>query len=157
MFKKGKIIGVIVRDIVKYVDERGWLAEVFREDEIAEEYKPTMGYISMTQPGIARGPHQHEEQTDFFSFLGPSNFKVYLWDNRRDSPTFMMRQILFVGEDSPKSILIPPGIVHAYKNIGPKTGMVANYPNRLFAGKNKTERVDEIRHEGDVNTIFVLD
>lgn len=157
MFKKGKITGVIVRDIAKYVDERGWLAEVFREDEIAEEYRPTMGYISMTQPGVARGPHEHQEQTDYFSFLGPSNFKVYLWDNRQSSPTFMSKQTLFVGEDSPKSILIPPGIVHAYKNIGSKTGMVTNYPNRLFAGKGRIGKVDEIRHEDDVNTIFRLD
>jgi len=157
MFKEGRINGVIIRDIAKYVDERGWLAEVFREDEIAEEYRPAMGYISMTQPDVVRGPHEHEDQTDYFSFLGPSNFKIYLWDNRRSSPTFMTKQILFVGEDSPKSILIPPGIVHAYKNIGSKTGMVANFPNRLFAGKSKIEKVDEIRHEDDVNTIFVLD
>lgn len=157
MFKKGKVDGVVVAEIVKYVDERGWLAEVFREDEIAREYFPVMGYVSMTQPDVARGPHEHVNQSDSFGFIGPSNFKIYLWDNRQSSPTYMTRQVVYAGEDSPKSILIPPGVVHAYKNVGGKTGMVVNFPNRLFAGKGKKERVDEIRHEDDPNTIYKLD
>lgn len=157
MFKKGKIDGVIIREIVKYVDDRGWLAEVFREDEVARENLPVMGYISMTQPDVARGPHEHVDQTDSFGFIGPSNFKIYLWDNRKGSPTFMTRQVVFAGEDSPKSVVIPPGVVHAYKNVGGKQGMVVNFPNRLFAGKGKKEKVDEIRHEDDSNTIYRLD
>ena len=157
MFKKGKIDGVLVREIVKYVDDRGWLAEVFREDEVAHENLPVMGYISMTQPDVARGPHEHVEQTDSFGFIGPSNFKIYLWDNRKGSPTFMTKQVVFAGEDSPKSVMIPPGVVHAYRNIGGKKGMVVNFPNRLFAGTGKKEKVDEIRHEDDPNTVYRLD
>ena len=86
-FKTGKIHDVVVRPLNKYIDERGWLAELFREDEIEAAVMPVMAYISMTQPGIARGPHEHADQTDYFSFIGPSNFKVYLWDTRPDSPT----------------------------------------------------------------------
>lgn len=157
VFKNGKIEGVLVRELVKFIDERGWLTEVFREDEIVHEYMPAMGYISMTQPGIARGPHEHVDQADNFGFLGPSNFKVYLWDNRKDSATYMVRQVVFAGEDAPKSVLIPPGVVHAYANVGGKPGMVVNFPNRLFAGKGKKEKVDEIRHEDDPNTIYRLD
>ena len=157
MFKKGKIEGVIVRELVKYIDERGWLTEVFREDELDREHMPVMGYISTTQPGVARGPHEHVDQTDNFGFLGPSNFKVYLWDNRKQSPTFMVRQVVFAGEDGPKSVLIPPGVVHAYKNVSGKPGMVINFANRLFAGRGKKEKVDEIRHEDDPNTMFRLD
>lgn len=157
MFKNGRIDGVIIKDLTKHLDERGWLAELFREDEIPPEYVPVMGYISMTHPGVARGPHEHVYQADFFGFLGPSNFKLYLWDNRKSSSTYMTRQAVFVGEDGPKSVVIPPGVVHAYKNIGGKAGMVVNFPNRLFAGKGKKERVDEVRHEDDPDTFFKLD
>jgi dTDP-4-dehydrorhamnose 3,5-epimerase len=157
MFNQGTIEGVIVRNLVKYVDDRGWLTEVFREDELSQEYLPLMGYISMTHPGIVRGPHEHVDQADNFGFMGPSNFKVYLWDNRKKSPTYMVKQVLRVGEDAPTSILIPPGVVHAYKNIGDKPGMVLNFPNRLFAGSGKKEKVDEVRHEDDPNTIYNLD
>jgi dTDP-4-dehydrorhamnose 3,5-epimerase len=156
-FKKGKIDGVVVRELAKYLDERGWLAELFRQDEIDPACMPAMGYISMTQAGIARGPHEHVEQVDYFGFIGPSNFKIYLWDNRKSSPTYNVRQIVYAGEDSPKSVIIPPGVVHAYKNIGGKQGMVLNFPNRLFAGKGKNEKVDEIRHEENSDTIYRLD
>lgn len=157
MFKQGKIDGIVVKELSKFVDERGWLAEIFREDEIQEEFMPVMSYVSVTQPGVARGPHEHVEQADNFVFLGPSNFKLYLWDTRKGSPTFMTRQTIYAGEDSPKSVIVPPGIVHAYRNIGGKPGMIVNLPNRLFAGANKKEKVDEIRHENDPDTIFKLD
>jgi dTDP-4-dehydrorhamnose 3,5-epimerase len=157
MFKNGKIDGVVVRDVVKFVDERGWLAELFREDEIDSRYMPVMEYISMTVADVARGPHEHVDQADYFAFIGPSNFKIYLWDNRKDSPTYQVRQVFCAGEDAPRTVIIPPGVVHAYRNVGGKMGMVVNFPNRLFAGHGKKEPVDEIRHENDPHTIYLLD
>ncbi len=157
MFKTGKIEGVIVKNLIKFIDERGWLVETFRQDELEEQFFPVMGYISMTNAGVARGPHEHVDQADNFAFLGPSNFKVYLWDNRKSSPTYMVRQIVYAGEDAPKSVVIPAGVVHAYKNVGGKQGMVVNSPNRLFAGTGKKDPVDEVRHEDDPNSIFKLD
>ncbi|MFQ5800063.1 MAG: dTDP-4-dehydrorhamnose 3,5-epimerase, partial [Bacteroidota bacterium] len=84
-------------------------------------------------------------------------FKVYLWDNRKPSPTYRNKMVINAGEDEPKSILIPAGVVHAYKNAGSKEGMVVNCPNRLYAGKGRKEQVDEIRHESDPQSIFELD
>jgi dTDP-4-dehydrorhamnose 3,5-epimerase len=157
MFKNGEIQGVLVRPLVKYTDKRGWLIELFRQDELEPEYLPVMSYISMTEAGVARGPHEHVAQTDLFGFLGPSDFKVYLWDNRKDSPTYMHKQVIEAGEKNPAAVLVPPGVVHAYRNIGSILGMVTNYPNQLFAGKGRKEPVDEIRHENDPNTIYKLD
>jgi dTDP-4-dehydrorhamnose 3,5-epimerase len=157
MFTNGKIHDVAVKDLVKYVDDRGWLTELFRADEIPGQYMPVMEYVSMTLPGIARGPHEHVAQADYFAFIGPSNFKVYLWDNRKDSPTYMTRQIVYAGEDAPRTVIIPPGVVHAYRNVGVKTGMVINFPNALFGGKGKREPIDEIRHENDPKSIFHLE
>ena len=147
MFKSGHIHDVIVKSIRKYIDERGWLAECFRHDEIDPIYHPVMSYISMTLPGIARGPHEHREQTDYFCFLGPSNFKIMLWDNRENSPTKGIQQVIFAGAESPQYVIIPPGVVHAYKHIGVHEGFVINFPNTLYCGEGKKQEVDEIRHE----------
>ena len=157
MFKNGEIKGVVIRPLNKYTDPRGWLVELFRQDELESEFYPVMSYISMTNPGVARGPHEHVEQADLFGFIGPSSFKVYLWDNRKNAPTYMCRQVFVVGEGNPASVLIPPGVVHAYKNIGSVRGIVTNFPNRLFAGEGKKEKVDEIRYENDPDTQFILD
>jgi dTDP-4-dehydrorhamnose 3,5-epimerase len=157
MFADGEIHDVLVKDLAFHHDRRGWLAEIFRDDELEERYRPVMSYISMTYPGIARGPHEHRDQADYFGFLGPSTFKVYLWDGRKTSPTFRHKQVVFAGEETPKSIIIPAGVVHAYKNIGEKPGLVVNCPNRLFAGEGKKYPVDEIRYEEGSNTIYKLD
>ena len=37
MFQKGKIQDVVVYPLKKFVDERGWLAELFRHDELTEK------------------------------------------------------------------------------------------------------------------------
>jgi len=154
---KCDIDGVIVRKLKRYTDERGWLIELFRHDELDQEYYPVMSYISMTKPGITRGPHEHVDQADCFCFVGPSTFRLYLWDNRADSATHQRKATLDVGEDSPAMVIVPKGVVHAYKNIGTGAGVVFNAPNRLFMGDGKREAVEEIRHEDDPHSPFRID
>ena len=156
-YKKGRIHDATARPLNKFLDERGWLAELYRSDDLDPAVLPTMAYISMTQPGVARGPHEHKDQTDYFCFIGPSNFKVYLWDARPDSPSFGVKQVLFAGVDSPMMVIVPPGVVHAYRNVGSDNGIVFNGPNRLYAGPGKKEPVDEIRHEEEPGSPFELD
>jgi dTDP-4-dehydrorhamnose 3,5-epimerase len=156
-FHDGPIDGVLWRQLRKYHDSRGWLCELFRHDELPPEYHPAMAYISLTEPGVARGPHEHEDQADCFCFLGPSSFKVYLWDSRSESPTYGACQTEVVGVDRPMLLVIPAGVVHAYKNVGGEPGVVFNCPNRLYKGPGRKEAVDEIRHEDDANSDFRLD
>lgn len=156
-FKKGPIGGVVIRPLRKFVDERGWLAELFRHDELDADFYPAMAYISITEPGVTRGPHEHVDQADLFCFIGPSNFKIRLWDNRESSPTFRNFVTAFVGADNPSSVLVPLGVVHAYRNVGSVGGVVINCPNRLFMGEGRREPIDEIRHEDDPETIYRMD
>lgn len=157
IFRNGEIQGVIVKPIKFYTDRRGWLAELFRHDELSPESYPVMAYISETLPGVARGPHEHRHQSDYFAFLGPGDFKLYIWDTRQDSPTFGCHSQLIVGESNPVCVQIPPGVVHAYKNISNKPGIVFNAPNKLYAGWGKREPVDEIRYEDIPDSPFQLD
>ncbi len=156
-FRPGEIKDVVVRELRKFDDRRGWLAELFRHDELAAEFYPAMAYISSTLPGVARGPHEHAHQADLFCFLGPSNFKLRMWDNRPGSPTFRNVMTLVVGADDPTVVIVPKGVAHAYQNIGDVEGIVINCPNRLYMGEGRREPADEIRHESDPNTIFRMD
>lgn len=155
-FSEGEIKGVVVRELKKFFDKRGWLTELFRKDELDEEFLPAMAYISSTNPGVTRGPHEHWDQADFFCFIGPSDFKLRLWDNRKDSETFGSMMTMVVGETNPAAVLIPAGVVHGYKNVGETDGIVINCPNRLYAGAGRKEEVDEIRHENDGESTFIL-
>ena len=156
-FKIGDIEGVVIKDLRKFVDARGWLAELFRHDELDQQFYPVMAYTSATLPGVTRGPHEHVDQADFFCFIGPSNFMLRLWDNRPQSDSFNNVTTIVVGEDNPKSVLIPAGVVHAYRNVGNVPGIVINCPNQLYMGQGKREPIDEIRHEDDPETIYRMD
>lgn len=157
VFKVGEIKGVDIRDLRKFGDDRGWLAELFRNDELSKEFYPVMSYISSTEPGIRRGPHEHVDQADLFCFMGPSSFKLRMWDNRKDSETYNHLMTLVVGENNPKAVLVPAGVVHAYQNVGEVHGIVINCPNRLFMGEGKREKIDEIRHEDDPETRYRME
>ena len=148
VFKKGEIEGVIIEKLIKFSDERGFLLETFRKDDLPDNLQPVMSYVSYTRPGVVRGPHEHLKQTDIFCFIEPGNFKIKLWDNRKKSKTFGYCMEIIGGEDNPISVIVPPGVVHGYKNISPETdGMVLNYPDKLYRGWDRKEEVDEIRHE----------
>jgi dTDP-4-dehydrorhamnose 3,5-epimerase len=113
--------------------------------------------MSETLPGASRGPHEHANQTDCFAFFGPGDFTLHLWDNRPGSPTQGRRMKLSVGAANPTFVLVPPGVVHAYKNAGTTPAWTLNAPNRLYAGRGRKEPVDEIRHENLSDCPFVLD
>lgn len=153
-FKEGTIEGVIISPLEKCNDERGWLAEIFRTDEIDYATTPVMSYASMTHPGAVRGPHAHNYQNDFFCFLGPSDFKIILWDNRKESPTFGNKMTVIAGQSNPCTVVVPEGVVHGYQNVGKEEGLVINFPNRLYKGWGKKESVDEIRYEDDPDLPF---
>ena len=143
--------GLEVKELALYKDHRGWLAEIIRDDESG--FRPVMSYLSMTNHGVARGPHEHREQTDFFCFIG--KFRLYLWDNRDTSSTYREHKIIDTS-DVPTIAVVPPGIVHAYKNTGSGQGLVINMPDRLYGGWGKTGAVDEIRYEDDPDSPFMI-
>ena len=150
----GTILDVIIEPLVFHHDDRGWLAELFRQDELDEHKLPVMAYVSATNPGMTRGPHEHRYQTDLFVFCGPGDLELHLWDARHDSVTFGTKIVLTVGASNPCRVIVPPGVVHGYQNISDLPALVFNAPNRLFAGRNRSEEVDEIRHENDSDSPY---
>lgn len=149
------IEGVIIKKLNKYKDERGWLSEIYREDEA--DFKPVMAYISVTKPGVVRGPHEHVHQTDAFVFVGPGSFDLHLWDRRGKSTTKGEHVKLEAGEENPCLVIVPPGVVHGYKCVSDTDGYCVNLPNKLYKGRNKQAEIDEIRWEDDENSPYKIE
>lgn len=148
------INGVIIKKLNKYTDERGWLMEVYREDD--DDYQPMMSYLSLTKPGVVRGPHEHVSQADCFIFPGPGTFELHLWDRRKDSKTSEQYMKIKLGEDDPSMVIVPPGVVHGYKCISTCDALSINLPDKLYKGKNKQEEIDEIRWEEDEGSPYKI-
>jgi dTDP-4-dehydrorhamnose 3,5-epimerase len=146
--------GVVIKSLKAFADSRGWLTELFRHDELPEDFRPVMSYLSVTHPGIARGPHEHESQTDGFAFID-GEYELFLWENREGRFADPVR--VRVGSENPVLVIVPPGVVHAYKNVGDRDAFVLNFPNQLYAGWGKKEPVDEIRHESDPDSPYKID
>jgi dTDP-4-dehydrorhamnose 3,5-epimerase len=144
--------GVCFRKLDVFNDRRGWLTEIFRADET--DFSPAMSYVSMTKSGVARGPHEHIEQSDYFCFFG--DFRLFLWDNRKKSASFGEKMVLDT-EGNPHIAIVPPGVVHAYKNVGTADAFVVNLPDRLFKGERKAFPVDEVRYEDDPDSPFRIE
>ncbi len=145
---------VVIKKIEKYNDERGWLAEIYRDDELS--YKPLMSYVSVTKSGVVRGPHEHVHQSDCFVFMGPGSFNLYLWDRRVKSETEGEYIKISVGEDNPTLVIVPPGVVHGYKCVSECDAWCINLPNKLYKGKDKKDEIDEVRWEEDESSPYII-
>lgn len=142
-------------DLPEFVDERGSLVEIFRVSKLPHFHSNHVlqGYYSVTKPGVVRGPHEHRWQYDNFVFIG--KFCVYLWQPAQFQDMFREKRVF--DTTKPKKLLtIPPGTVHAYKNIGETDGIVMNFASQYYGGRSGQERVDEIRHEKNSNSIYQL-
>ena len=148
------IAGIEIKELILNKDDRGWLAEIFRDDEA--DYKPAMAYLSLTNPGVIRGPHEHKHQSDYFIFAGPGDFEVYLWDNREDSNTYGEAITIHAGAMRPLSLIVPPGVVHGYKCVSEVPALSFNLPDKLYRGAKKSAEVDEIRWENDTNSPYKI-
>lgn len=156
----GRLSGVVFEKLPRYDDPRGHLVQLFRKDELSRLHRqggprvdyPPMAYLSVTEADVARGPHEHLTQTDIFIFCR-SRFEIFLWDNRPKSNTHWGRQRLLTTAEDYWRLIIPPGVVHAYRALG-NTGTVINCPDKLYAGWEQEQPVDEIRHENDSGSPF---
>lgn len=169
---RSEIEGVHIRKCSLHSDDRGHLRELWRHDNLHEAHQPVMCYASWTHPGVTRGPHEHKYQADLFSFIGPGDFELHLWERRWPNPQAMLQKVeagaelpkvdifhekYLVGLSNPVTVIVPPGVVHAYKCVSDIAGLVLNSPNVLYGGMGKMYEVDEIRHEDDTESLFKVD
>lgn len=146
--------GVRVELLPVFNDPRGSLHELWRSDEIPSGFQPLMACSSWSLPGVQRGPHEHVEQDDYFSFAGPSDFDVALWDARPGAAGPQRGWLIRTGARKPSRIFIPRGVVHGYRNVGNVPGLVVTVASALFRGEGRTGPVDEIRHECQPGTPY---
>lgn len=106
---------------------------------------PLQGYYSVTSPGILRGPHEHKYQFDNFIFMG--TVELYLWERIEHEDVIVREKKMLIGCYPELLITIPPGVVHAYKNVGDSPCISMNFPNQYYGGRQGKDKPDEIRHE----------
>lgn len=124
------IEGVKTRKLRLIPDERGYLLEMLRSDW--EEYE-RFGQVYMTAvyPGVVKGWHYHQIQTDHFMCV-QGMAKVVLYDGRPDSPTHSEINEFFIGSQNSVLLKIPPGVMHGFKGISQEITLIINVPTELY-------------------------
>ena len=140
------IYGCSVRRLAVHPDERGRLFEVLRRDD-PEFDKFGQVYVTTAHPGIVKGWHCHQIQTDHFCVIkGRACFALY--DGRRDSPTHGEVNEIECDGSEPQLIVIQPHVFHGFKNIGDEEVMCINCPTEPYNPLNPDEiRVDAYDNE----------
>ena len=64
---------------------------------------------------------------------------------------------MVVGRSNRRTVLVPPGVVHGYRNDGAEPAWTFNAPDRLYAGEGRRDVVDEIRHEDVESSPFRME
>ncbi len=141
------IEGVKVKHIMKHCDDRGFFAELVRDDENLLEHFGQAS-MSMSYPGVIKAFHFHEFQDDLW-FFPSGNAQVVLHDLREDLPTFSQTDVYYMGEENPILLLIPKGVAHGYRVLGERSATIIYFTTRSY----NQQKPDEKRIAWDDPTI----
>ncbi|MGB9637108.1 MAG: dTDP-4-dehydrorhamnose 3,5-epimerase family protein [Thermoplasmata archaeon] len=127
--------GVVVKDLKRFVDERGFFNEVFRKDwnEIFSDEIVQVN-MSITYPGIVRAWHRHlRGQVDYF-YVVDGTLKLCCYDDlTRELCEFVLTEM------QPRIVRIPGKYWHGFKAIGVKPVILIYFVSRLYDYKNPDE------------------
>ncbi len=131
------IDGVVVKNLRKIDDERGWLMEMLRcDDEIFQKFGQV--YMTAALPGVIKAWHYHRIQTDHFVPV-KGDMKIALYDPREGSPTRGKVMEFIPDYNKPILIKIPPYVYHGFMATGNDVAYLLNVPTEPYNYKNPDE------------------
>ncbi|MCY8939939.1 dTDP-4-dehydrorhamnose 3,5-epimerase family protein [Peribacillus frigoritolerans] len=133
------IEGVKVKKLVKHCDDRGFFAELVRDDEPELLSRFGQASCSMSYPGVIKAFHYHEKQDDLW-FFPSGNAQVVLFDLREGSSTKGETDVYYMGEENPIMLLIPKGVAHGYRVLGQRPATILYFTTESYNPKNPDEK-----------------
>lgn len=148
------IDGVKIKKLKMIPDERGTLMEILRtDDDLFEKFGQV--YVTTVYPGVVKAWHGHKLQTDFFTVVS-GMIKMVLCDLRENSSSNGEIFEMFIGQDNPALIRIPPGVFHGVKCIGTEWAIALNVPTEPYNHASPDEErlpwnTDQIKYDWEIN------
>lgn len=128
--------GVRVIFLEKFVDERGFVMEILREDwdNFLENDKIVQINASMVYPGIVKAWHRHTRgQVDYF-FVVKGSLKICAYDDESKE----LVEII-ASDEKPSIVRIPGHYWHGVKAVGSESTIYVYFVTRLYDYKNPDE------------------
>ena len=127
--------GIEVKKLYLKRDDRGWLVEVLRSEELKRGNRFGQFLITTANPGYVKGNHYHTRKYEWYCVI-KGEAKLILEDNSTGE-----REEISLNEKEPALVMISPGITHAIENTGKDILSVLIY-------------IDESFNESDPDTFF---
>ena len=133
--------GVRVVDLKKSIDERGFFAEIMRQDwkDLLEADSIVQANLSFSYPGMIRAWHRHNRgQVDYFIVLRGS-MKICAYDDKQESLTSGQLDEIVTSEERLQVVRVPGHYWHGTKALGDKPSLTVYCVNRSYSPKNPDE------------------
>lgn len=130
-----------IYDVKKIPDERGFFAELLREDqkEFTEGDKIVQTNLSYSYPGMIRAWHRHHRgQVDYFMVLRGA-MKICAYDDDPNSPTNGQLDEIIASSDRLQVVRIVGKNWHGTKTISSEPSLTVYATTRLYDSKNPDE------------------
>ena len=104
--------GVTITTLEVKKDERGWLAEIVRQEELVRSSEFGQFMVTTAYPGYVKGNHYHTRKYEWYCVL-KGDAKLVLVERASGE-----REELRLSEQQLRTVKIPPHISHAIENVG---------------------------------------
>ena len=119
----------LIEPVKTHRDARGCLFEPLADAELTAQRNV---HVVITQPNEVRGNHCHVTATEITSVVGPCLVRLKEAGEIRD---------VEIPAGEPWRLIIPPGVVHAFRNTGQQPMVLVSFSTNLHdAGGGDTRR-----------------
>lgn len=148
MVNQTLIDGVQIKQIASVPTNYGHLTEVYRRDWQLNGEGVEQVFMSMLEPGGMSAWHVHAVTTDRI-FVAHGQFRIVLFDSRKDSPTYGKVNEFLFGTVKPALLVIPPKVWHGVQNTASIRGTLINVVDSAY----RYEAPDHFRLPVDTDQI----
>lgn len=118
------IQGVKILPRRKIIDDRGAIFHMLRSDDPDFDRFGEI-YFSKIHPGIIKAWHHHSKMTlNYYVVTG--SIQLGLWDGRKESSSYGKSMTIYMDEQIPQVVVVPPGVWNGFKGLGASSSIVAN-------------------------------
>lgn len=128
------LLGVKVKDLKKFVDDRGFLVEVMRQDwkDLLDDEVLLQANLSMTYPGTIRAWHRHaRQQTDYYLVLKGA-MRICTYDDEEGSKTRGQLTEVVASEERLQVVRVPGHYWHGTMTVSNAPSLTLYFKNTLY-------------------------
>lgn len=130
IYEEGDMRGVTINRLEVKEDERGWLAEIVRKEELVRNQEFGQFMVTTANPGCVKGNHYHTRKFEWYCVL-KGKARLMLADNQSEE-----REEILLSEHQLSTVTISPQVTHAIENVGEEMMYLLVYIDESFNEKD---------------------